>query len=71
MSDLRPRLREALPSALKGRDRVATAAPRFTLAAIENAEAVDAASSGRGVGIEESPVGVRATEARRRDLTEA
>ena len=39
--DLRDRLRRALPVALKAQDRPAVAALRSTLAAIDNAEAVD------------------------------
>ena len=40
--DLRQRLSRALPVAMKARDRVAVAALRSALAAIANAEAVDA-----------------------------
>jgi uncharacterized protein len=70
---LRQRLRAALPAAMKAADRVAVAALRSALAAIENAEAVDASGSsgGRGLAIEQSPVGVGAAEATRRALTEA
>ncbi|OLB66398.1 MAG: hypothetical protein AUI10_02810 [Actinobacteria bacterium 13_2_20CM_2_72_6] len=69
---LRQRLRDALPAAIKGRDRVAVAALRATLAAIDNAEAVaPAASADRGLAIERSPVGVGAAEVERRVLTEA
>ena len=69
---LRQRLRDALPAAIKGRDRVAVAALRATLAAIDNAEAVDRAPSGdHGLAIERSPVGVGAAEVERRVLTEA
>ena len=39
--DLRDRLRRALPVAMKAQDRPAVAALRSTLAAIDNAEAVD------------------------------
>ena len=39
---VRARLRAALPAAMKARDRAAVAAIRSTLAAIDNAEAVDA-----------------------------
>lgn len=72
MSDLRRRLKQALTTAMKARDSVAVPALRSALAAIDNAEAVtpDAASS-RGLAIEESPVGVGATEIARRVLTEA
>jgi uncharacterized protein YqeY len=41
---LRDRLRAALPVALKARDRATASTLRSTLAAIENAEAVDAGS---------------------------
>jgi uncharacterized protein YqeY len=68
---LRQRLRAALPAAMKARDRVAVAALRSTLAAIDNAEAVDrAASVDQHLGIEQIPVGVGATEVERRMLTE-
>jgi uncharacterized protein len=40
--DVRERLRNALPGAIKARDTVAVAALRSALAAIENAETVDA-----------------------------
>ena len=69
---LRERLRAALPAALKARDRVAVAALRSTLAAIDNAEAVDRAPDvDRNLGIERLPVGVGAAEVPRRVLTEA
>jgi uncharacterized protein len=69
---LRQRLRAALPAAMKARDRVAVAALRSTLAAIDNAEAVEeAGSAGRSLAIEQSPVGVGAAEVARRELTEA
>lgn len=42
---VRDRLRRALPAALKARDRLAVAALRSTLAAIDNAEAVDATTA--------------------------
>jgi uncharacterized protein len=69
---LRQRLREALPAAMKARDRVALAALRSTLAAIDNAEAVDRAPDvDRRLGIEQIPVGVGAAEVERRVLTQA
>lgn len=56
---------------MKARDRIAVAALRSTLAAIENAEAVDrAAGIDERLAIEQIPVGVAATEAERRVLTE-
>jgi GrpB-like predicted nucleotidyltransferase (UPF0157 family)/uncharacterized protein YqeY len=69
---LRQRLRQALPVALKARDRHAVSALRTALAAIENAEAVDGrpAPSG-GLAIEQAPLGVGAAEVPRRVLTEA
>jgi uncharacterized protein YqeY len=69
---LRQRLRDALPAAMKARDRVAVAALRATLSAIDNAEAVDRAPSvDQSLAIERSPVGVGAAEVARRVLTEA
>ncbi|OLB75553.1 MAG: hypothetical protein AUI14_20770 [Actinobacteria bacterium 13_2_20CM_2_71_6] len=57
---------------MKARDRVALAALRSTLAAIDNAEAVDRAPDvDRRLGIEQIPVGVGAAEATRRALTPA
>lgn len=70
MSILRARLREALLTAMKSRDRVALGALRPTLAAIDNAEAVEA-DSGQGLAIEQTPVGVGAADVARRTLTEA
>ncbi|NJC70528.1 GatB/YqeY domain-containing protein [Planosporangium thailandense] len=69
---LRQRLREALPAAMKARDRVAVTALRSALAAVDNAEAVDGVVSGPGsLAIEQTPVGVGAAEVARRALTEA
>ncbi len=57
--------------AIKQRDRVAVAALRSALAAIENAEAVERGESvDRRLGIEQIPVGVGAAEVARRELTE-
>jgi uncharacterized protein YqeY len=68
---LRGRLREALGVAIKQRDRVAVAALRSALAAVENAEAVERGESvDRRLGIEQIPVGVGAAEVPRRELTE-
>ena len=68
---LRQRLREALPTAMKSRDRVAVAALRATLAAIDNAEAIKPEEATRqSLAIETLPVGVGATEAARRRLTD-
>lgn len=67
---LRDRLRAALPAALKNRDRATAATLRATLAAIDNAEAVDV-DTVRAGAIEASPVGLGVAEAARRELTEA
>lgn len=69
---VRVRMRQALPQAMRARDKVAVSALRATLAALDNAEAVPAGSSGlRGsAAIEESPVGAGATEVARRELSE-
>ncbi|MFC4374803.1 hypothetical protein ACFO5K_11900 [Nocardia halotolerans] len=67
---LRDRLRAALKTAMKARDRGAVSALRSALSAIDNAEAVDAGQSKAGA-VEDSAVGLGAAEARRRDLTEA
>lgn len=67
---LRDRLRAALPGALKARDRATASTLRATLAAIENAEAVDAGSARAGA-IEASAVGIGVAEAARRELSEA
>lgn len=68
---LRLRMRQALPEAMRARDKVAVSALRATLGALDNAEAapVDEADL-RGVAIELSPVGVGTTEAARRELSE-
>ncbi|WP_203816709.1 GatB/YqeY domain-containing protein [Paractinoplanes ferrugineus] len=70
-SSLRHRLRTALPAAMKARDQTATSALRATLAAIDNAEAVEPAGSAPGgLAIEQVAIGVGATEVARRTLTE-
>ncbi|MFF3975958.1 hypothetical protein [Streptomyces sp. NPDC001828] len=57
---------------MRARDKVAVRALRATLAALDNAEAVPVgAVELRGLSLEESPVGAGATEAARRELTEA
>jgi uncharacterized protein len=72
VGSLRERLRHALPAAMKARDRVAVAALRTTLAAIDNAEAVDgAAAIHKRLAIEQTRVGVGAAEVERRSLSEA
>ncbi len=65
---MRERLRAALKPAMKARDRDAVSALRSALAAIDNAEAVDVGDAKAGA-LEDSPVGLGAAEARRRDLT--
>ncbi|WP_075731342.1 hypothetical protein [Streptomyces acidiscabies] len=68
---LRDLLRQALPGAMRARDKVAVSALRATLAALDNAEAVPVDSAAlRGQAIEAVPVGVGATEAQRRVLGE-
>jgi len=70
--EIREGLRAALTAAMKARDRVAVAALRSTLAALENAEAVDRpAGTDARLGIGQIPVGVGAAEAERRVLTSA
>lgn len=64
-------MRQALPEAMRARDKVAVSALRATLAALDNAEAVPVGDAElRGVAIEASPVGVGAAEAIRRELSE-
>ncbi|WP_086819009.1 GatB/YqeY domain-containing protein [Allokutzneria sp. NRRL B-24872] len=70
---MRATLRDSLTAALKARDRVAVAALRSALSAIDNAEAVPLEHQ-RVTGDEHfagASAGVGATEAQRRDLTEA
>lgn len=71
---VRTRLRNALPVAMKARDMTAVAALRATLAAIDNAEAVDAAQAPTvSIGnaeIANSMVGLGAGDVVRRVLTE-
>jgi uncharacterized protein YqeY len=68
---LRRRLRDALVAAMKERDRAAVTVLRSTLAAIDNAEAVDAAAAAGGSSaIESSPVGIGVAEVERRALSE-
>ena len=68
---LRVRMRQALPEAMRARDKAAVSALRATLAALDNAQAVpvDEAEM-RGLALEQSPVGAGATEAARRELSE-
>jgi uncharacterized protein YqeY len=64
-------MRQALPDAMRARDKAAVSALRATLAALDNAEAVPLDEAGlRGSALERSPVGVGTTEAARRELSE-
>lgn len=67
---VRLRMREALPEAMRARDKAAVSALRGTLAALDNAEAVPVGTAPRAGALEASPVGVGATEAARRELDE-
>lgn len=68
---LRVLMRQALPEAMRARDKTAVSALRATLAALDNAEAVPVDETRpAGVALELSPVGVGATEAVRRELSE-
>ncbi|GGJ72163.1 hypothetical protein GCM10010121_098400 [Streptomyces brasiliensis] len=68
---LRVRMRQALPEAMRARDKAAVSALRATLAALDNAEAVPVSEADmRGLALEQSPVGAGATEAARRELSE-
>ncbi|MFI7501642.1 hypothetical protein ACIBVL_24690 [Streptomyces sp. NPDC049687] len=56
---------------MRARDKAAVSALRATLAALDNAEAVPLDETElRGMALEQSPVGVGATEAARRELSE-
>ncbi len=69
---IRQHLRDSLTRAMKARDLVAVAALRSTIAAIDNAEAVDEAPLtpvGDGV-IAQAASGLGAAEAERRTLSE-
>ncbi|MFE7712270.1 hypothetical protein ACFU6I_42455 [Streptomyces sp. NPDC057486] len=56
---------------MRARDKAAVSALRATLAALDNAEAVPVGEAElRGLALEQSPVGVGATEAVRRELSE-
>jgi uncharacterized protein YqeY len=68
---LRQALRRALLTAMKARDEVAVPALRATLAAIDNAESVAHPAAANAGALEQSPVGVGATEVARRTLSEA
>lgn len=69
---LRLRMRQALPEAMRARDKTAVSALRATLGALDNAEAVPVGEADlRGVALEEAPVGAGATEAVRVELSES
>jgi uncharacterized protein YqeY len=72
---MRTTLRRDLTAALKARDRVAVAALRSAIAALENAEAVptDQATdtTAGNEHVAGAPVGLGVTEADRQDLTES
>ncbi|OZM78123.1 GatB/YqeY domain-containing protein [Pseudonocardia sp. MH-G8] len=70
---MRAEMRTDLTAALKARDRVATAALRSALAAIENAEAVPAEARPAEHGADRGGMatGPGATDVERRRLTEA
>ncbi|MBB6074732.1 hypothetical protein HNR57_000616 [Streptomyces paradoxus] len=68
---VRLRMRDALPEAMRARDKAAVSALRATLATLDNAEAVPLDESApRAAALEASPVGAGATEAARRELSE-
>lgn len=68
---LRVRMRQALPEAMRARDKVAVSALRATLASLDNAEAVPVDEAElRGLALEHAPAGVGVTEAARRELSE-
>ncbi|OZM74810.1 hypothetical protein CFN78_00885 [Amycolatopsis antarctica] len=71
---MRTTMRQDLTTALKARDRVAVAALRSALAAIENAEAPPAETadrSGEGGHVAGASAGVGSTEVERLPLTES
>jgi uncharacterized protein len=71
-SPLHTRLRRALPPALKARDQAAVAALRSALAAIDNAQAVEAPPAPRSGGVVAGAVtGLGAGDAPRRQLSES
>lgn len=70
-SSIRDRLRQQLHDALKSRAAAELSALRATLAAIDNAEAVDVTSEDlRGLPIESAPAGVGGREVQRKRLSE-
>ena len=70
-TSLRDRLRAALPTAMKSRDKTAVAALRSALAALDNAEAVKTDErTAKGQAVEQVAIGAGTTEVDRRVLTE-
>lgn len=67
---LRSQLRDALPEAMRARDKAAVSALRATLAVLDNAEAVPPEEAGQGGGALEWSPAAGATEAARRELSE-
>ena len=68
---MRDRLRTALSAALKQRDAPLVAVLRATLAALDNAEAVPIQDYDHGsLALEQTPTGVGAREATRRELSD-
>lgn len=67
---VRRRMRDALPEAMRARDKAAVSALRGALAALDNAEALPVEAVPRAGALEASPVGAGATEAARRELGE-
>ncbi|WP_234434363.1 GatB/YqeY domain-containing protein [Streptomyces sp. NRRL F-5126] len=61
-------LRQALPEAMRARDKVAVRAIRSALAALDNAGAVPLDGAPRAGAIEGAPIGAGAAEAPRREL---
>ncbi|HEY3869877.1 MAG TPA: hypothetical protein VGM10_16045 [Actinocrinis sp.] len=69
---LRQRLRVALSARMKQRDKAAVSVLRATLAAIDNAEAVDRpADADQGLAIEQIEAGAGVNDVARRTLTVA
>jgi len=68
---IRERLRRALPTAMKARDSTAVTALRTAVAAIDNAESVDATLTPTAGPIAGAVSGLGAGEAARRVLSEA
>jgi len=64
-------MRQALPEAMRNRDKTTVSALRTALAALDNAEAAPVKEADlRGLALEQSPVGAGATEVARRELSE-